>query len=183
VVDDEREREAQGRLPWAVPEVAGASILIAFGLLVLGGLVSGIDLAATNQPALGNSLIPIWTSVASGASWAEPLLAIALLGATGLCWWQADRWADDANDSEDALAYIRRARSLGNWMLGALGFTALGSIASLVAAVGLDLPSNTGQVGWSRVTEACAVTIAVIAIAVGGLMIVRDIGQAVSTTE
>jgi hypothetical protein len=130
------------RLPWEVPELVGVAVLLVVAVLALGGLVTGI--AGTVKSHLPDNISPIWTYLEFGAQWAEPLLALAVLGVLGLCWWQVQAWAEvieapdeeDENDRSEALGHMVRARMGAITSLGALVVTALGSVAGFVGMVG-----------------------------------------------
>lgn len=164
-VDDE------GHLPviWEAPEIAAIVILVAFGFLVLGGLISGIVASTATTPAPTTSQFT-GAVITQGAEWADPLLAIALLGVTGICWWQRQAWTleSDPHVSADVeiLGHLDRARRIGLWTQLALMLTVAGSIASLVGTVMAGLGGSAE--GWSRYVFSGTSLVAVIVIAGGG---------------
>lgn len=172
------EEEANSALPWAGPEVVAVAVLVTVGLLALGGLAEGIYVATSNSQPFVDPFANVWNSITFGASWAEPLLALFLLGATGVCWWHVDRWSDDVDDSsgvlEPAQGYIRRAQRIASWGLGGLSLTVLGSVTGLIANIGIVVLSHSIGVAGSRVIGAVANTTAVLAIGVAGWLVVRE---------
>jgi len=172
------EEGANSALPWVGPEVVAVAVLVTVGLLALGGLAEGIYVATSNSQPFVDPFANVWNSITFGASWAEPLLALFLLGATGVCWWHVDRWSDDIDDSsgvlEPALGYIRRAQRIASWALGGLSLTVLGSVAGLIANIGIVVLSQSIGVADSRVIGAAASTTAVLAIGVAGSLVVRE---------
>lgn len=168
------------RPPWSVPEIVVVGILSAFGAVAVGGLAAGIDVAA-NQNAFGPVIDPFvqtWQSITFGAAWAGPVFASVLLGLVGICWWQADRWSEDAEDpaarADVAVAYIQRARRLCRWVVVALGVTALGAIADLIAAIGLMGLEHGNPISWTRVIPAIAGALAVVIISAVGTAVARE---------
>jgi hypothetical protein len=178
-VSDE-EDDAPPRSPWELPEIVAVAVLVAFALLVVGGLVTGI-LAGTaqNGPSPGNQLIGL--SLQYGTEWAEPLLAVVLLAVLGLCWWQFQTWADvtettsDDEQAFDAQGHIHRARQITIWTQAALGLTALGSVA--LFAGGVLSATGYSQVAWSHDFYEGASALAVIVLAGVGLFVGKRLGQ------
>lgn len=172
---------ASGAPPWSAPEVAAVAVLGAVGVMALGGLAMGIDVAAGTLSPYPDSLIGVWDSITYGASWAGPVLAIALLAVAGVCWWQTDRWADDAADdagdegaAEEARWYVGRAQRLGVWTIAALAIVTSAALALLVSVVGIDVASHPGQQGWARVIGVSADALAVIVVDACGVAVVRS---------
>jgi hypothetical protein len=157
------------------------AVLVAFFLLVVGGLVTAIvtGTAPNEPPAPGNQFLG--TSIQYGTEWAEPLLAVVLLAVLGLCWWQFQTWADvtettgDDEQAFDAQGRIHRARQITIWTQAALGLTALGSLAFFAGGV----LSTTGlsRVVWSHDFYGGASALAVIVLAGVGLFVGKRLGQ------
>ena len=97
----------EARPTWEVPEIAAMAVLLAFTALVLGGLVAGILLSTEVSGPVPRQFIG--EAVEFGSSWAEPLLAVALLGVLGLSWWQIEARMDSGQDDE---SQIRRERAV-----------------------------------------------------------------------
>jgi hypothetical protein len=144
VASGDDEFEVHTRVEWSVPEVAATAVLVLVCLLAAGGLATGI-ITVTGNPHLfgssGDQLAALGTEY--GASWAGPLLAIALVAVLGVAWWQAETWADavndpDADDADDAsVGAVRLWRSwqLRRWAQFGLLVTAAGSVAGLAGAL------------------------------------------------
>lgn len=161
---------------WEVPEVAAVAVLVAVGLLVLGGLATGIAAASGASGSIppGAGVVVAGSSIQTGAAWAEPLLAILLLGVLGLCWWQVDGWSDASEDTEssEVAGHLRRGRQIAVWVQGALILTLAGS-ASLFAGMLLvnSYGGNRSSLIWSRDLYQAASLLAVAALVSGGLWI------------
>ena len=173
-------------LAWEAPEITGGAILVAFFVTVVGGLAMEIDVSASQQAPFFDPMENVWNAVQFGSSWAEPLLAIILLGVVGICWWQVDTWSEELDEESQegsvALGHLRRARCISQWALGGLILTATGSIAGLIALIGLNVPLHAGQVTWTRVIGVGAATAATVVIVVAGLVVVtRLIGPDTAT--
>ena len=143
-----------GSPPWEAPEIVAVAILVAFFVVVIGALATGIDIGTTTSLPFSDPLMNTWNAVQFGTTWAEPLIAIILLGVVGLCWWQVDAWTDgtgaDDEDAPTAFGHIRRARRISLWAVSSLIITTVGAIAGMVALVGYDVPAHTGRVVWDR---------------------------------
>lgn len=170
--DDDDAREP--RVEWEVPEVAALVILVAVGLLVLGGLATGIAAAAGAPEAFGPGAgaATAGSSIQLGAVWAGPLLAIVLLGVLGVCWWQVDAWSGALSETDPAqvAGHVRRGQQIALWVNGALVLTLAGSIA-LFAGLLLtnSRPGNLPSPIWSRDIYEAASVLAVAVIVSGGI--------------
>lgn len=146
-----------GSPAWEAPEIVAVAVLIAFFAMVIGALV--------------------WNSIQFATTWAEPLLAIIILGVVGLCWWRVEAWSrllgTKANNDPNALGHIRRARRISLWALSGVIITAIGAVAGIIALVGFDIPSHPGRIVWSRVFGAGAGVLADITIAVAGVLVLN----------
>jgi hypothetical protein len=78
--------ESETILAWEVPEIAAIVVLVAFAVLVVGGLVAGIVASTGANGAFPATRQFTGQAITYGATWAEPLLAIALLAVVALCW-------------------------------------------------------------------------------------------------
>ena len=168
--DDAREP----RVDWEVPEMAAVVVLVAVGLLVLGGLATGIAAAAGAPEAVGPGAgtVAAGSSIQLGAVWAEPLLAIVLLGVLGVCWWQVDAWSAAPNDSDppEVAGHIRRGRQIALWVNAALILTLAGSVALFAGLLLTNShPGNLPSLVWSRDIYEAASVLAVATIAFGGI--------------
>jgi len=166
------------RLAFEVPEAAAVAILVAFFAIVVGGLAAGIIASTAPQVPL-DQLQNAWNAITFGASWAEPLLAVALLGAVGLCWWQTQGWsevleADTETGDEvlEAVGHLRRARQIALWGLGGLVVTEIGAVVGFVAIVALNVSAHSGRLVWARVIGSGADLVAVVVISAGGFVVV-----------
>jgi hypothetical protein len=171
-------RSNNGALAWEVPEIVAVAILAAFFVIVVGALATGIYVITTQSPGLGvDPMANTWNAISFGASWAEPLLAVIVLGVIGLCWWQVEAWSEeieaDAEEPSGAFGHVRRARQISRWALLSLLVTAIGAVAGLIAQVGLNVLGHFGPVTWVRFIGVVASVIAVLIVAVAGLLVVQ----------
>ncbi len=156
VPDDPLDEQERSNPPpgWEVPEIVGMAGLASVAVLVVGGLATGIARAVTeaasNYPP-GQGSQEVWNAMTLGTEWAGPLVAVIVLGAFGLCWWQIQAWAEvfdgpaDDDDLAEAHGHVHRAHLIARWAMVALALTAAGSIAGFVAQVG----QNAGQPFWT----------------------------------
>jgi hypothetical protein len=160
------------QVDWEVPEVVEVVILIAVGILILGGLATGIAAAVGSPgafgPGAGDALAG--ASIQAGAEWAQPVLGIVLLGVLGMCWWQVSAWSHVLDHAPSQLAsHIRRARQIAKWVNGTLLLTLAGSIALLAGEVLTYSQSHRSSLIWSHYIYEGASVLAVAAITAGGL--------------
>ncbi len=168
----EVEDEAQPLFGWEIPEIAAMTVLVAFAVLVVGGLVAGI-IASTEAsgPFIGTRHVT-GAALTYGATWAGPLLAIALLGVVGVGCWQIEVWKQTEeeesleHDDCEVRGHIGRACRIGVAAQVALILTLVGSIAALIGKVMFSL--GTGAQDWVRYVISGASVIAVFAITAGG---------------
>lgn len=170
------EEGGEPRVPWEVPEVAAVVVLVAVGLLILGGLGTGIaaTIGSTVPIGAGAGTEVTGESIAFGTTWAGPLLAMVLLAVLGLCWWQVHGWAEVSAEVEhhEASTHVLRGQRLAWWAKGALVLTLAGSFASLAGT----MLTNSAAVAepaliWSRDIYDVASVLAVAVIASGGVWI------------
>lgn len=154
--------------------MAAVAVLVAVGLLVMGGLATGIAAAAGAREAFGPGAgaATAGSSIQLGAVWAEPLLAIVLLGVLGVCWWQVDAWSGALNDTDPAevAGHIRRGRQIALWVNAALVLTFAGSAADFAGLLLTNShPGNLTSLIWSRDIYEAASVLAVAVIVYGGI--------------
>jgi hypothetical protein len=159
---------------WEVLEVAAVVILVAVGLLVLGGLATGIAAAAGAPEAFGPGAgaVTAGPSIQLGAVWAEPLLAIVLFGVLGACWWHVDAWSGAVSDADpkEVTGHIRRGRQIARWVSVALVLTLAGSVALFAGLLLTNSHSdNVSSLIWSRDIYEAASVLAVATIVIGGI--------------
>ena len=159
----EDDSEAPSTLSWEVPEIAAMAVLLAFAALVLGGLVAGIILSTEVSGPVPRQLIG--EAIEFGSSWAEPLLAVALLSVVGLSWWQIEVRKDAAQDDE-IHPRKERAYRIGLAAEAALFLIVAGSIAALIGEVLLNIGNSAGI--WSRYVLSGASLIGVLIITAAG---------------
>ena len=166
-----------GSPAWEAPEIAAVAILVAFSAFVIGALATGIDVSMSTQPAFIDPTTNTWNAIESATTWAEPLLAIILLGVVGLCWWQVETWSEEvaaeAQHDPQALGHIRRARQISFWAVGGLTITTIGAVAGIIALIGFNVSVHPGGVAWSRAFGTGAGVIADVVVAVAGVLVFR----------
>jgi len=163
------------------------AVLVAFFVIALGGLATGIDVSSSQQaPYLGDPMENIWNAIQFGASWAEPLLAIVLVGVVGLCWWQVEAWSEEIEEARPegvvAVGHVRRARRISRWAVGGLIVMTMGAIAGFVAMIGFDVPSHPGRLAWSRVIGVGADTVATVVVVLMGLVVFNRLNRRDAST-
>jgi len=171
------------RLAWEVPETGAVAVLVAAGLLMAGGLVAGM--VAARAPSFGGGTtgrITASTAIGFGATWAGPLLAIALLGIVGLCWWQAEVWGavsepdDEGERTVEAVGHMQRAHRICQWTQIELLFVCLGAVALVVSSALLSTGGlSANAVNWARIIVEVANLLAVLAVASVGAWIGRKV--------
>jgi len=170
------------RLPWEVPEIAAATVLVATGVLMAGGLAAGIVASTPSYGGGTPSRITASTAISFGATWAGPLLAIVLLGVVGLCWWQADAWGAGSETDEvrdhvsEAAGHVRRAHRINQWtqvefLLVCAGAGALVVSSALLSTGGI----SANAVNLARIIVEVANLLAVLAVAGVGAWIGRKV--------
>jgi len=168
-------------------------VLVAVGVLALGGLGAGIAaITASDGPFSSSpSQLVTGTAVAFGAQWAGPFLAFVLLGVIGLCWWQSAAWTDasEPDDEQDRVSevtgHIRRAGQISRWTEGALLLTCVGAIALVVGSVlqTTGEGGNPGSLGWARNISQVASLLAVLVVAGAGTWIARQIDSGEASSD
>lgn len=167
-------RSGSERTPWGVPEFGATAVLVGTGVLVLGGLASGIA-AAVNVPNAPSA-------VEFGAQWASPALAMILLGVVGLSWWQFQGWSKadfaDTQEEEEGAARMERFQKISLWAQTGLlvVICATASFFGAVVAARFDLPGDVGvPVALSQAILAAAVFVTVTVVGGAGLIIGRQV--------
>jgi hypothetical protein len=171
------------RLAWEVPETAAVAVLVAVGVLMAGGLVAGIVAAGTPSYGGGTSLrIAASTAISFGATWAGPLLAIALLGIAGLCWWQSEAWGalsepdEESKRTFEAVGHMQRAHRICQWTQIELLLICLGAVALVVSSTLLSTGGlSANAVSWARIIVQTVNLLAVLAVASVGVWIGRKV--------
>ena len=176
--------QSEERLAWEVPETAAVAVLVAVGMLIVGGLVAGIVASTTSYGGIMPSEIGTGTAISFGATWAGPLLAIALLGVVGLCWWQVDAWSDASEPDDErgraveVVGHIRRAHRISQWTQGALFLVCAGAAALVASSALLSTGGvSANSVNWARIIVEVANLLAVLAVAAVGVWIGRKINM------
>jgi hypothetical protein len=185
VVYDDEEDEPEDRPKWDLPDIAAVAILLAFYVVVLGGLVAGILYTSNfDQSQIPDSNLTIGTAIQSGSGWASPIMAVVLLSVIAVCWWQSrpqqieELESEEFEGDEPQLASFDDARAIRSRVIiyfvqvGFLLVTA-GAIASLVGQI-LLVSGISGQTKAYFVTPG-ANCVAVIVIAGVGLFAGRQV--------
>lgn len=169
------------RLAWEVPEAAAVAVLVAVGVLIVGGFVAGIVASTTSYGGITPSGIVAGNAISFGATWAGPLLAIALLGVVGLCWWQFEAWSEASEPDDERgrvlemAGHIRRANRISHWTQAELLLICAGAVALVVGSVLLSTGGggDANPVDWSRTIVAVADLLAVVVVAGTGAWVGR----------
>ena len=163
-------------VPWEVPEIAATAVLVAVGALIVGGLATGVLVANSAELPYAGLSQQTWNAIAFGTAWANPLVAIVLLGVMGLCWWRADRWIERPDDEPRfAAGHLGRVRRIAVWAVVGLLISAVAAVASLAAVIGFNIPSHAPQLVATRVIPTAASAIGVIAVVSAGVATRRRI--------
>ena len=170
-------------LAWEVPETAAVAVLVAVGVLMAGGLVAGV--AAADTPSYGGGTpvrIAASTAISFGASWAGLLVAIALLGVVGTCWWQAESWGavsdpdDEHERAVEAMGHMHRAHRISQWAQIELLLVCLGAVALVVSSALLSTGGlSANAVSWARIIVEVSNLLAVVVVAGAGTWIGRRV--------
>ena len=170
------------RLAWEVPETAAVAILVASGVLMVGGLVAGIVASSPSYEGGTPLRIAASTAISFGATWAGPLLAVTLLGVVGLCWWQAEAWGaaseldDDRDQVVEAAGHMRRAHRISQWTRVELLLICAGAVALVVSSALMSTGGlGTNAVNWARIIVEVANLLAVLVVTGVGVWIGRKV--------
>ena len=107
---------------WEFPEIAAVVVLVAVGLLALGGLATGLA-TVWQQRLPGFNRVLAGRAVGLGGGWANVPLAGVLLGVMGVCWWTQRRWKprlDNPSQGIIAAIHIGRCGAFAIWTQAAL---------------------------------------------------------------
>ena len=164
--------QSEERPDWEVPETAAVAVLLAAGVLMVGGLVAGIVASTTSYGGITPSGIVAGNAISFGASWSGSLLAIALLGVVGLCWWQFEAWSDvsEPDDERDQVAEVaghtQRAHRISQWTQAALLLNIAGAAALVVGTllVSTGGGGSANSLAWSRTIVEVANLLAVLVV-------------------
>ena len=161
---------------WEFPEIAAVVVLVAVGLLVLGGIAAGIAESLRNYgvaapPEISNQRLG--SSLAVGGDWATTALTAVLLGVMGLCWWNLREKVENdlsAHNLNYALRHIQRWHMIAPWVQAGLIISVLAAIAQFVGVV-------IEQSGRTEILApyflAGANMLAVLVLAAAGVLLVR----------
>ncbi len=122
----------------------------------------------------------VGASIEFGSLWATVVLAVVLLGLIGVCWWHLGEWERGPEDDEptqitaEALGHTLRTRGIVLWVQVMFVITAAGAIAELVGAV-MERFGTGGVASWASDFDTGANTLAVLAIAVTGVLFGRHL--------
>ena len=138
------------RLPWEIAEMVGAGLLGAAGTIAVLSIVSGVAYAFTNttQPTspFGNA-VQVGPTIAEvtqrSTLWATPVMALLVIGAIGVAWWQVESWSsfvaedEEATDDEmtSAFRHLLRAKVLVTSALAAAAVVAAAVVALVVSTI------------------------------------------------
>jgi len=119
---------------WEPPETIAAVLVVAVGILALGGLAAGIVPAVRSSYAInapGSRSVGI--ALVIGSEWSQLVLAGVLLGLIALCWWRMDEWRNAIDPGKTI--HLERYRKVVLGIEVALALTAAGAVAQLVGQV------------------------------------------------
>ncbi|MGA2520260.1 MAG: hypothetical protein ABSG81_05505 [Acidimicrobiales bacterium] len=180
---------------WELPEVLAAVVLVAFVLITVTSVVSGIVSGVGQEEAGFTAAQVVGVAMGNASSWADPPFAFVLLVGVGLVWWQVRIWSaeielagatdgDEAapeGDSENtvlvaAFDHLLRAKSLATWALPLLVVVLSASVADIVSSFLLYRGTGVGGGAiWSSHIEsigfACATWVLVLAGLVAALYV------------
>ena len=138
------------RLPWETAEIVGGGLLGAASTIAVLSVVSGISYAFTNatQPTspFGNA-VQVGPTIAEvtqrSTLWATPVVALLVIGAIGIAWWQVESWSsfvaedEEATDDEmtSAFRHLLRAKVLVTSALAAAAVVAAAVVALVVSTI------------------------------------------------
>ncbi len=171
---------------WELPEVLAAVVLVAFVLITVTSVVSGVVSGLGQEEAGFTAAQIVGVAMGNASSWADPPFAFVLLVGVGLVWWQVRIWsaeielaaaADDEAPPEDdsesvvlvaAFDHLLRAKSLATWALPLLVVVLSASVADIVSSFLLYRGTGIGGGAiWSSHIEsigfACATWVLVLA--------------------
>ena len=172
------------RVQWEVLEIIAVIVLVAIGILVVGGLLGALIFANSDEIPGGFTTQATWNAVSRGAAWSGPLTSMILLGLMGVAWFQARPWAVHASAHSDRAtvsAHLHRAVRIAGWTLAGLVLSFFGAVASLVSVIGFNWSNNSASFVASLAIPLGASALAVLLLAGAGTWIyiqTRHIAQA-----
>jgi hypothetical protein len=161
-------------VPWEVLETIAVVVLVAIGVLALGGLVGALIFVNSDEVLGGFSSQATWNAVGRGASWSGPLITMILLGVMGISWFQARSWAVPANAQSDTPAvftHLHRTVRIAGWTVVGLVLSLLGAVASVASVIGFNWSSISASYFASLAVPVGASALAVLLLASAGLWI------------
>ena len=159
---------------WEVPEIIATVVLVAIGILALGGLVGGLIFANSDQVLGGFSSQATWNAVGRGASWSGPLITMILVGVMGASWFQARSWAGPSSAKSATAAvvtHLHRTVRIAGWAVVGLVLSFLGAVASLTSVIGFNWSSISASNVASLAVPVGASALAVLLLASVGMWI------------
>lgn len=169
-------------ISWGRTELLVLAALVVAGVLALGGLAAGVAAASISVAGTGEQYLN-GQAIRLGAGWAEPLLALFLLGALVLSLGSDEKWGRAAADRDDvARAHYWRARRtalLANVLLGTTVLGAASGVAGVALAQASLPPAAVTGTMWSQEFLAIAGLVGtVIVMMIALVMTFRRIGAA-----
>jgi hypothetical protein len=161
-------------VPWEVLEIIATVVLVAIGILALGGLVGALIFVNSDEVVGGFSSQATWNAVGRGASWSGPLITMILLGVMGTSWFQARSWAAPPNAQSDTAAgftHLHRTVRIAGWTVVGLVLSFLGAVASVASVIGFNWSSISASYVASLAVPVGASALAVLLLASAGLWI------------
>lgn len=178
-----------GRVSWAPPEIVPAALVAAVLLFVLSRIVAAVVIGVSG--GLDGVAAPLGVAT----SWAEPVLAAALLGSVLLSWNEVIACCDDLDffsssdddlvadeiNPDETIARLCRSRFLASAALVAAGLATAAAIGTEVAVAMEELPRqvNASLVEgvldaqtWGALIEQGGIALAVAVLALACLIIV-----------
>lgn len=157
--------------PWEVPELIATIVLVAVGVIAVGGLIGALVFVNSDEVSGGFSSQTTWNAVERGASWSSPLIAMILLGVIGTMWIQTRSRVGASSAQHEAArfsAHVRRTLCIAGWTVAGLVLSLLGAAADFASTIGLYWSYNSASFAASIAIPVGASAIAVLLLAVAG---------------
>jgi hypothetical protein len=170
--DSARTNSEDEDVPWDVPELIATIVLVAVGVIAVGGLIGALVFVNSDEGPGGFSSQTTWNAVERGASWSSPLIAMILLGVIGTMWIQTrSRVGASSTQHEVAQfsAYVRRTLRIAGWTVAGLVLSLLGAAADFASTIGFYWSYNSVSFAASIAIPVGASAIAVLLLAVAGI--------------
>jgi hypothetical protein len=192
---DEEEAATLDELPsprrktsWEIQEIATVALLLVVAVGAVSGVAGGIVATdGTGSGPFGREAIS--EALLQSTLWAGVLIAFLVISALGLVWWQVDGWTDaledlghdragagpveEADESDEAVAHIRRGRALGTWGAVSLLVIAMAAVGGLVGVV-LQERTIPSSLDWQELISSAGSALATVILAgVGGYGVLR----------